>query len=399
VSVHHRSGPAREDVIVTRLHQLAPSLDGEPDAAFQATTRARLVAMAAVRSPEPAPSRLQRLLSARAADVAPVRWRARLTASLAGAALAVTALASLVAVADNARPGDVLYDLKRGTEQTQLALAGDSRGQTLLDFAGTRLDEVEALVGDGGTALPATPAGPGDTTVSAAGADPALVVETLRTMDEQTEEGTAWLTDRAVETGDTGPLDHLARWSDAQAAELAALRPLVPQGAGEAVGQSLTLLSEIGTRTDGLQSVLGCTGGPAVAGSDDLGPVPSTCSVPDAAPPSAGGGSTGTATGTGTSTSTSGTAAAPGGTTPGLATVPPTAGSGTGGRPGGVPSGGVSTPTTPGGGILPSLPVPLPRPGTGSSTTPTTMSPPAVQLPPVGPMTVCLPPLATVGNC
>ena len=54
-------------------------------------------------------------------------WRARLTAGLAGAALTVTALASLVALSTDARPGDVLYGVKRGTEQTQLALAGDDR--------------------------------------------------------------------------------------------------------------------------------------------------------------------------------------------------------------------------------------------------------------------------------
>ena len=37
----------REDAVVARLHSLAPALDGEPDPAFQAATRARLVAMAA----------------------------------------------------------------------------------------------------------------------------------------------------------------------------------------------------------------------------------------------------------------------------------------------------------------------------------------------------------------
>ena len=75
----------REDAVVPALHALAPSLDGEPDPAFREATRARLVAMAAVRSPAPPPSRLRRLLSLRAADAAPVRWRARVTAGLAGA--------------------------------------------------------------------------------------------------------------------------------------------------------------------------------------------------------------------------------------------------------------------------------------------------------------------------
>ena len=54
MSVRDRSGD-REDVVVAALHALAPHLDGEPDPAFRAATRARLVAMAAVRTPEPEP--------------------------------------------------------------------------------------------------------------------------------------------------------------------------------------------------------------------------------------------------------------------------------------------------------------------------------------------------------
>ena len=386
MSVRHR-----EEAVVARLHALAPSLDGEPGPDFQATTRARLVAMAAVRTPEPAPrSTLQRLLSARAVDAAPVRWRGRLTAGLAGAALTVTALASLVAVADNARPGDILYDLKRGTEQTQLALAGDSRGQTLLDFASTRLDELEALVGDGGTALPATPAGgPGDVTVSAAGADPALVLETLRTMDDQTEEGAAWLTGRAVDTTDAAPLDRLAQWAGVQSGELAALQPLVPDEAADAVTRSLDLLSDVGARAGGLETALGCAGGPAVAGTDDLGPVPATCPVPVEAPGTPTDGQT---SGPGTAPAPQGTT--PQGTTPGQSTVAPTVPAPApvpqGGGSGGLPTPAVPAPTTTPRLPIPSVPtLPLPAPAAPSSA--------IISVPPLGPIEVCIPPLLTVG--
>jgi hypothetical protein len=145
-----------EEVAVARLEGLSLALDGDPDPAFRAATRARLVAMAAVRTPAPEPaSRMRSLLSFRAVDSTPARWRSRVTAGLAGAALTVTALAGLTAVATGAGPGDLLYGLKRGTEQTQLALAADStRGRTLLDFASTRLDELRALVEDDATALP-----------------------------------------------------------------------------------------------------------------------------------------------------------------------------------------------------------------------------------------------------
>ncbi|HZB18419.1 MAG TPA: DUF5667 domain-containing protein [Blastococcus sp.] len=373
MSVHQR-----EDAVVARLQGLAPHLDGEPDAAFRDATRARLVAMAAVRTPEPAPATgLQRLLAVRAPDVRPSRWRARLTAGLAGAALTVTALAGLVAVAEGARPGDLLYDLKRGTEQTQLAVAGDARGQTLLDFASTRLDEIEELVG---------------------GSDTALVLETLRTMDQQTAEGAVWLTDHAVGTVSAQPLGDLAAWAAGQSGELAALQPRIPEEATAAVGQSLALLTEIGARTDALDTALACPGGPAVAGNDRLGPVPAPCRAPQSAPPVTSGGTTQPGAGTVPEATT------PEGSVPGQATDPSAPVPGVPNVPGA--SGGPSTPSvpvptpTPGGGLVPSLPVPLPLPGnTGGGAASTTTSPPVVDLPPVGPITLCLPPLATVGNC
>jgi Domain of unknown function (DUF5667) len=388
VSVRSRSGHARDDLVVAALQELAPHLDGEPDPAFRAATRARLVAMAAVRTPAPAPvSGLRRLLAARAPDAPPTRRRARLTAGLAGAALTVTALAALVAVADGARPGDVLYDLKRGTEETQLALAGDSRGRTLLDFAGTRLDELEVLVGDGGTALPAA------ASLSAAGGDPALVLETLRTMDEQTAEGTAWLTHRAVETSDSGQLEYLAGWATGQADGLAALQDEIPAPAADAAERSLGLLTEIGARTDVLQAVLDCPAGPAVGGTDDLGPVPAGCATPDPAAPATGGGSPGSGPST---PGGSGTAAT---TTPALPADPSPTGAAPGGSGPRLPTPGLPSPSP--GGLLPSLPSgpSLPGSGKGPGTAGSTGSGATSTSPALPSLTVCLPPLATVGNC
>jgi len=390
----------REEAVVARLHALAPHLDGEPDPAFRAATRARLVAMAAVRTPAPAPaSGLKRFL-ARADDLAPSKWRSRLTAGLAGAAVAVTGLAGLVAVSTDAQPGDPLYGLKRGTEETQLALASDaSRGQTLLDFASTRLDELETLVADGATALPAAGGAPGSTTVLAAGADTGLILETIETMDAQTTEGAAWLTDRAVTTGDEEPLDDLALWAESQTAGLSALSGQVPAEARDAVANSLVLLSAVAVRTTGLQEAVDCPSGPAVNGSDALGPVPGLCLPEQPGSPAAGGG--------GTSTSGSpgdpGTDPAPQATTPGQAGVPPTGGTGGGlptGSGGGVP--GVPTQSGGGGGLpttiptLPTIPttIPtLPLPGTdaGGSSSATTTSP-------LPTLTVCLPPLQ-IGDC
>ena len=381
----------REDALVARLHALAPHLDGEPAAEFRAATRARLVAMAAVRAPAPEPvSGFRRLLAVRASDATPSRFRTRLTAGLAGAALTVTALATLVAVADEAGPGDVLYPLKRGTEQAQLAVAGDSRGQTLLDFAGTRLDELESLV-DTPTALPAAgAAGPAGTTLLAAGGDPALVLETLRTMDEQTTEGTVWLTDSAVETRSSAPLEVLSEWAAEQHAGLAAVAPLVPDAAAGAAADSLALLTDISTRVEGLDSAVDCPPGPAVNGDDELGPVPGLCVPPpvttaEPLPPT-------------------GTVPAPAPQAPGqtFAPAPPVAGTtpedtgttpeDTGTTPEDLPATlvpPVPPPPSSGGGLAPSLtPPPLPPSGGGG----------VLDVPDV-PVPFCLPPLATLGNC
>jgi len=390
VSVRDRASESRDDLVVAALQRLAPHLDGEPDPAFRAATRARLVAMAAVRSPEPEPvSGLKRFLAGRPASVTPPRWRTRLTAGLAGAALTVTAAASLVALADNARPGDVLYGLKRGTEQTQLALAGDAKGTTLLGFASTRLDELKELV-DQPNALPASGGAAGSYgTVLAAGADPKLVISTLETMDDQTTEGTAWLTDRAVTAKDEKPLDELSVWVATQSDGLASLAPALPDAAGAALSHSLTLLTDVSTRADALQGALGCASGPAVASTDRLGPVPGPC-VPAAVATPGGGSTAGSVPGTGATS----------GANPSTGAVPtPGGGTGSGSTGGGVQVPVPSTPTVPG---LPNVTVPS-VPGLPTSISvpslphlPGTSSGPLIDLPPVGPVDPCVP---GVVNC
>jgi hypothetical protein len=265
----------REDAVVTRLQQLAADLDDGPDPRFRAATRERLVAMAAVRSPHPAPrSGLRRLLAARADGGPPAAWRTRLTAGLAGAAMTVTALGTLAALSTDAQPGDVLYGVKRGTEQTQLALAGDDRGLTLLEFARTRLDELAALT------------------------DPAAadVVALLDTMDTQTQEGAALLTGQAVEGRDPAPVDGLTDWAGRQTAELSALQPRLPARSAAESQASLDLLADVSRRATGLRTALGCAGGPATTGTDELGPVPAECPAEAPAtgsPPEAPSGDTG----------------------------------------------------------------------------------------------------------
>jgi hypothetical protein len=355
---------ADEARAVALLQGLAPQLDGEPDPAFRQATRQRLVAMAAVRAPEPArPSALRRLLAARAPDAPSGRWRTRVTAGLAGAALTVTSFATLVALSTGARPGDVLYGLKRGTEQTQLALAGDSRGQVLLDLARTRLDELAGLDGDA-----------------------ALAESTLSTMDRQTTDGAAWFTARALDAADPAPLDRLSGWAAEQSAQLDAARPALPVPAADEVDRSLTLLGEVTARADGLRAVLACPTGPAPTGTDRLGPVPAGCLPAPAAPVDSPGGG-GPSAPVPAPVPTPAPAPVPAG--PQVQPAPPAAPAPTVAPPAQAPPVQATPPTAPSprpstpGGLLPPLlpplvPAPAPAPAPAQATPPPTGPPPPV---------------------
>jgi hypothetical protein len=370
-----------EEALIARLATLAPALDGEPDPDWESRTRSRLVAMAAVRTPEPEPaSPLRRMLARR--EGRPGAWRTRLTAGLAGAAAAVVAVAAVVTVSADAQPGDALYGLKRGTEQTQLALAGNARGRTLLSFASTRLEELSSVLADDPS--------------------PDLVAGTLETMDAQTADGAAWLAERAVETGSRAPLDELSDWSAGQSAGLAGLQPDVPTGVAGDVTDSADLLTRIEQRADTLRTALDCPAGPATDGSDELGPLPGTCAAPA---PSVGGGDPGAAV-----TDQPGTTAAP---TPG---APSEGTTGPGGGSGSAPESGSAGSDPPGlpdvdsdlpGLTLPSLPTLLPgpdgtvRPPAPGSIKPSVPGAVATTAPkdPLPSLDVCLEPLPVPGTC
>ena len=392
---HSGAGPASEDALVERLRALESELAASPDEDFRAATRARLVAMAAVREPvaataavrrpEAARSALRRLL-APGADASAARWRSRLTAGLAGAALTVTALGGLLAASQGARPGDLLYDVKLGGEHTQLALASDStRGRTLLDFASTRLEELTALTQEGASALPAGGAAtPGTQTVLAAGPGVALVEDTLVAMDRQTTQGSWWLTTQAVPASDRVALTALRDWARHQSAGLAGLATAIPAPAQQAFTTSANLITAVAARATALQQAVSCAGGPATGGTDELGPVPAACPAPVPLP----GSTTTTAAGGGAgSGSTAPSATPPSGSVPsgqaGLPSiaVPPSIRTGSGAP---TPTTGRSVPALPsasvpgqsGGSLLPPL-VPGGTPATPSS--------PLIQLPLPGP--------------
>jgi hypothetical protein len=193
------------------------------------------------------------------------------------------------------------------------------------------------------------------------------------------------------------PLDDLARWVTEQSDGLAALQPQFPDPTGEAVSRSLVLLSDVAARTEGLRTALDCSSGPAVDGADALGPVPAAC-VPAGPAPQVPGGSAMT-------TAVPDTGTDPQTTAPVVPTVSPAGGTGSGstGSGSGSGSGSGGVPSVPGGPTvpdvpslptpslpLPSLSLPLPGASAGAPSSGASAAPP---------VTVCLPPLVTVGDC
>jgi len=92
-------------------------------------------------------------VDAEPAVVVPLRPRRsqRRLAAAAAAFVVVGGTAGVAAAAENSLPGDPLYALKRGIESAQVSLntSDAAKGHDLVKQANTRLDEVDALVGDG----------------------------------------------------------------------------------------------------------------------------------------------------------------------------------------------------------------------------------------------------------
>jgi hypothetical protein len=82
--------------------------------------------------------------------IRPGRHQRRLAAA-AAAFVVVGGTAGVAAAAENALPGDPLYPIKRGIESAQISLNSSdaAKGHDLISQAGTRLDEIDALMGNG----------------------------------------------------------------------------------------------------------------------------------------------------------------------------------------------------------------------------------------------------------
>jgi hypothetical protein len=173
----------RELVDVT---ELVRETSGPPTASrdFVADLRASLMAAAAdeLTSTERVPRGDRAVV-----DAPPIRRR--LTAA-AGAFVLVGGGLGLVSASAQAVPGDMLYPVKRATEDVELLIRdGAGEGRALLNHASARLDEVEAL------------------TASDARED--LIAETLTDFASETDEGGLLLVDSYRDDGSTGEITDL----------------------------------------------------------------------------------------------------------------------------------------------------------------------------------------------
>ena len=138
------------------------------------------------------------------------KGRERRLAVAASAFVLVGGTAGMAAAAQDALPGDALYPIKRGIEtaQTDLSRGQESKGQHLLDQAGSRLHEVEAL-------LAADAAGP-------------QVEATLDDFAGQATEGSQLLLDSYGDQQDPATVDQVRDFTSSSMDDLAALAQLAP---------------------------------------------------------------------------------------------------------------------------------------------------------------------------
>ena len=245
-----------------------PATSG-PSPEFRAALRQRLVAVATV---QPAGSVVDSPAARIRASAATWRVQRRL-AVVAGGAAAATAIAGVGVGASHSLPGDAFYGVKRATENVQLALTTgqEGRGKRHLEFARTRLREVEALVGQSSALSAVLPGG-----VDALGALPedakaSTIISTLQDMDAQTRAGAQDLLEVAVNDDSSEALGALDTFARTQFAALRDVLPELPTAAQPRATQSLALLTAEAQRA---ATVARATTGVGTSGSGGSGQSP-----------------------------------------------------------------------------------------------------------------------------
>jgi hypothetical protein len=288
--------------LATRLRAVAPSLDllAVPRAEFRATLRTRLVAVATVQAAAAAPY-AEPLARPTARDAAMAwtqsREAQRRIGVTAGAMAGVIAFTGVGIAASRSLPGQPFYGLKRGTEDVQLQLtSGDTaKGTKHLEFASTRLREVNALAhGDAELAF-----GTGTTAMAAGGLSSAVtrkINETLADFNAETRTGRLLLEKAYHATGKPEPLRILKTFSSQQEIRLASIIPALPTASQKSAQQSLKLVADVGSTATQLLAIGTCGGQCSPQGAGPTlpsGPVPApgSTATPGSSPSSSPSGS------------------------------------------------------------------------------------------------------------
>ena len=231
--------------LATALRAMPTAAPARPE--FRDALRQRLMAVAAVQG-------VGEVAQSPAAKVRELgsTWRfQRRMAVVAGSAAAITAFTGVGLGASRSLPGDPFYGVKRASEDVQLAatFGDEAKGKRHLEFARTRLGEVEALAGRSSALEDFMPGAAGALGPLSAAAKSSTIVATLRDMDSETRAGSDALVEVALNTGSTEPLEALDEFTQEQFADLKAVLPALPQDARDRARASLALLSAVATRT------------------------------------------------------------------------------------------------------------------------------------------------------
>jgi hypothetical protein len=245
--------PARtDDPALAPYVALAGALSAVPAPAgpapeFRDALRQRLMAVATVQGVgQPDQGAAARLREAG------ITWNfQRRMAIVAGSAAAATAIAGVGIGASKSLPGDAFYGVKRATEDVQLALTTgqEAKGKRHLQFARTRLHEVESLVGRNSALSDLTPGTVGAQGRLTSEAKTSTIVSTLEDMDAETRAGAEDLLAVHQSTGSPEPLRALDSFTRDQFDDLRSVISALPVAAQPRAERSLSLLAVVADRT------------------------------------------------------------------------------------------------------------------------------------------------------
>jgi hypothetical protein len=201
----------------------------EARAEFVADLRSRLmVAAETLLSPTAAPAQTERPSETNVVTLSPTARRHNRRLAVAAAAFVVVGgTAGVAAAAENALPGDALYPIKRGLESAQVSFktSDAAKGQDLIKQAGTRLDEIDGLMGSGDSST--------------------RIAHTLSSYEHSATSGADLLFVSYQRDGDVGDLSALRGAFTDQMAQLKQLAAQAPASAQPDFASALALLADL----------------------------------------------------------------------------------------------------------------------------------------------------------